>query len=90
MTIIKEFFRNMFMSGKPIFRIDRNRYTHTRRDFPELKDIMDLSKLEFRGLESDELNLARDRSNVIGDLERAFTAYKKERLSRSHHEKGTR
>lgn len=84
MTIIKEIFRNMFMSGKPIFRIDRNRYAHTRKEFPDLEDITDLSKLKFDGFEIDKVNLRGDLSNVFTDLSRSFEAYKKENLNQSN------
>jgi len=57
MTIIKEILHNMFMSGKPIFRIDRNRYAHTRMNIPELSNIRNPSSLQFDGSEEDRLIL---------------------------------
>ncbi len=83
MTIIKEIFHNMFFSGKPVFRIDKDRYAHTRKEFPELANINSFLKIEVDGFETDKRNMHRDILNVINDLSRAFDAYKKEKSQTS-------
>jgi hypothetical protein len=79
MTIIKEVLKNLFFSGKPIFRIDRERYSaKLYAEFPELIGVRDGTNLKFGKLSSDRSIMRQDRINVYGDLRKAIDKYKKE------------